>query len=326
MGCHPEKLIRGVILDTSRRYISADSIKEVIDEITLAKGNYLQLHFSDSEGYSIYSEILGQTSNQMNDRYLTKQEVTEILKYANDRNIMIIPDFDVPSHSKGWLNLVKNKYGDPTYTTIVSDFDDNLVDYFGNEKAIAFVKELLNEITALFEQPMFSGKQIFSIGADEVSGTNNFQNDYINFVNAIAEHLKGKGYKTRMWNDSVNEEGIKLLDKDIEIVFWKQGYLPASRFVDEGFSIHNSNYNILTYGPSIDGTANNALSEQISYMKNIYDKDVFYYTDNPYFKVDTKTSLKGTAYTFWDERGYELTDNQLLVQLKTLVRQYLMLI
>ena len=57
---------KGVTLDIARKHYSANSIKEIIKKISDYNGDYLQLHFSDNENYSIYSKVLKQESDKSN--------------------------------------------------------------------------------------------------------------------------------------------------------------------------------------------------------------------------------------------------------------------
>lgn len=319
------QLISGVILDTSRRHVSLMFLMRIIDEIQTGGGDYLQLHFSDTEGYRLFSEILGQTSTKTNDQYLTKSEILELIIYANDRDVMIIPDFDVPSHSKRWLNLVKERFDEKFYKSIVSDFDDNLVDYFDNPNAATLVKHLIEEIAALFKQDKYKGQLIFSIGGDEVPGTINFQDEYIRFMNTVSNYVEQCGYKPRMWNDSLTEIGLHALNSNVEIVYWQESALTPEVFISNNRTLHNSNFYTLVYSPSNDNINTEAITEQINYVKAFHKSSVFCYKDNPYREVNTQDVLKGTAYTFWTERGIELTDEQLLAQILPLIKNYLII-
>ncbi|WNM50764.1 hypothetical protein Alsa2_CDS0150 [Staphylococcus phage Alsa_2] len=180
------KLGKGIIFDISRRFTNLATLKTIVDEISANKGDYLQLHFSDNQGYSIHSEILGQNGTTSNDKYLTKKEIMELIDYANGKDVMIVPDFDVPSHSQGWLDSLKVNNPD-LYSNVVSDYDVSLADYYGNDTASNFVESLIEEITTMFYQPKYGDRLVFSIGADEVPGVDEAQIDYVNFVNRMAK-------------------------------------------------------------------------------------------------------------------------------------------
>ncbi|TGS21738.1 glycosyl hydrolase family 20, partial [Mesorhizobium sp. M2D.F.Ca.ET.185.01.1.1] len=93
-------------IDIARKYYSKDSLKKIVQQISEYNGSYLQLHFSDNENYTINSNYLDQTANKKNKYFLTKSELEELIKFANKKNIQVIPDIDLPSHSKGWLTLL----------------------------------------------------------------------------------------------------------------------------------------------------------------------------------------------------------------------------
>ncbi|PKE12755.1 hypothetical protein CW685_01740 [Macrococcoides caseolyticum] len=316
------KLNRGIIYDMSRRFTNLTTLKRIVDEIAINKGEYLQLHFSDTQGYRIHSDILGQNGTVTNDQYLTKKELIELIDYANNKNIMIIPDFDVPSHSKGWLDLLKIKNPE-LYPKVVSDYDPNLADYYGNENAATFIESLLEEITTLFYQSKFGEKLVFSIGADEVTGANVAQNDYVNFVNRMAKKVYDRGYLPRVWNDCFNSEGIKKLNDNVEVVYWQQGLSPVESFVDRNKTITNSNYYVLTFAPAAKNKPKSVIDSQINYITTNYLKNKFCERDNPYKVIDTRDNLKGTAFTFWNEKGIELTDSELLEQVLPIIKAYL---
>ena len=319
------KLGKGIIFDISRRFTNLATLKTIVDEISANKGDYLQLHFSDDQGYSIHSEILGQNGTTSNDKYLTKKEIMELIDYANGKNIMIVPDFDVPSHSQGWLDLLKAKNPD-LYTNVVSDYNIGLADYYGNDIAAKFIEDLIEEITTMFYQPKYGDRLVFSIGADEVPGVDVAQIDYVNFVNRMAKKVYERGYYPRVWNDCFTDDGIKILNDNIEVVYWQQGLSSAEKFIEENKMIVNSNYYILTYGPSSNGKAEGVIDEQIDYIRSTFAYNKFCEEENPYTVVNTKDNLKGTAFTFWNEDGNELTDEELLDQVIPIIKEYLTLV
>lgn len=319
------KLGKGIIFDISRRFTNLATLKTIVDEISANKGDYLQLHFSDDQGYSIHSEILGQNGTTSNDKYLTKKEIMELIDYANGKNVMIVPDFDVPSHSQGWLDLLKAKNPD-LYTNVVSDYDIGLADYYGNDIAAKFIEDLIEEITTMFYQPKYGDRLVFSIGADEVSGVDDAQIDYVNFVNRIAKKVYERGYYPRVWNDCFTDDGIKILNDNIEVVYWQQGLSSAEKFIEGNKMVVNSNYYLLTYGPSLNGKVEGVIDEQIDYIRSNFAYNKFCEEENPYTVVNTKDNLKGTAFTFWNEDGNELTDEELLEQVIPIIKAYFTLV
>ncbi|KAA1040333.1 family 20 glycosylhydrolase [Macrococcus equipercicus] len=307
----------GVVIDCARRYCSVDVLTAVIDELAAGKGDFLQLHFSDNEGYGIASDYLALNSGETNPDYLTQQEVTGLIHYANDRNIQVIPDFDVPAHSKYWLERHQELY--PQHV-IQTDFDETVVDYFGNEAAVAAVKQMIDDITALFQQ---RGLQRLVIGADEVPGSGSYQQDYIHFINTIADYVTEQGYTPAIWNDGVTTDGLKSLAPNVEILYWQQPEqgLTADEFLSSQRAVYNYNFYTAAFLPNVQ-RSEQAVHEQASYIKNHHRLTRFCHHDDPYHAA-AASNIAGSAMTFWNEEAAGLSDEELLLQLVPLIRAFL---
>ncbi|TDM05280.1 family 20 glycosylhydrolase [Macrococcus lamae] len=318
MPDHSYKLQQGVMIDCARRYYSVDILKKIIDEIAAGSGDFIQLHFSDNEGYRITSDYLEQALNVPNTDYLTAAELNELITYANSINVQVIPDFDVPGHSKYWMNRFHELHPE---ITICSDFDNSLVDFFNNESALLAVRNMIEEITELFYQPKFQQKIV--IGGDEVPGSGNYQKEYIQFINTVANYTVSKGYTPVIWNDSVNYDGIQLLHRDIEILYWQQpeNGLAVTDFSVQGYSVYNYNFYTLAFLPDSKHNAD-AINEQSEYIKNNYEVNSFCYNGDPYKKVESD-NIAGSAITFWGEQAGGMSNEQLLNQILPLIRAYL---
>ena len=116
----PEYEYRGSHLDVTRHFFSVEDVKRYIDNMAQYKMNKLHLHLSDDQGWRLelkgemYGESLSklntigaQTSTSINGikaGQYTQEDYKELVKYAADRYIEIIPEFDMPGHS--WAALV----------------------------------------------------------------------------------------------------------------------------------------------------------------------------------------------------------------------------
>lgn len=311
------QLQRGIVIDCARRYCSLSSLKAVIDEIPHHSGNFLQLHFSDNEGYGIASQVIGLTEDGPNVSYLTRHELREFIDYATDRMIQVIPDFDVPAHSKYWIERYQQCYPEETIQT---DFDETVVDYFGSESAGQAVQQMIDEIASFFRQPQF--KQRMVIGADEVPGSRTNQAAYISFINRTADYVQRQGFRPAIWNDGVTNEGIDMLDDSIDILYWQQPEdgIEVEAFTERGRAVYNYNFYTATFLPRY-GYDDDAIKEQTAYMTTHHQLDVFCYHNNPYTKVIT-TEIIGDAMTFWNEEAASLTDEAWLKQVLPLVRAF----
>mmetsp|Transcript_13172 Transcript_13172/g.26852 ORF Transcript_13172/g.26852 Transcript_13172/m.26852 type:complete len:529 (-) Transcript_13172:49-1635(-) len=156
---------RGFMIDTGRRFVPLDLIKLNLDAMFLSRLNVLHLHFADWCRYAIESEAFpALTSNLVGDQagFYTKAEVTEMITYANDRGIRVVPEVDLPGHSTWGLPLMET--GDLKYCTSghpFSLFDDS------DNVTVTTLSAIISEVAELF-----GPEQLFHIGADETATLN----------------------------------------------------------------------------------------------------------------------------------------------------------
>ena len=95
---------RGLLIDVSRHWEPAEIIKRNLDAMAAAKMNVLHWHLSDDQGFRVESRRFPKLHRVASEgNYYTQQEVREIIDYARDRGIRIIPEFDMPGHTTAWL-------------------------------------------------------------------------------------------------------------------------------------------------------------------------------------------------------------------------------
>ena len=107
----PEYAYRGAMLDVARHFFRSEDVKRFIDFLAAYKMNALHLHLSDDQGWRIeikswpkLTEIGGSTEVGGGEGgFYTQEQYTEIVKYALERNITIIPEIDMPGHTNAAL-------------------------------------------------------------------------------------------------------------------------------------------------------------------------------------------------------------------------------
>lgn len=300
---HENNFKKGVVLDIARKDYTKQSIKAIIRDVAQHNGHYVQLHFSDNENYAIESQYL------KNHKYnLSKRDVKELAIYANDKNVMLVPDFDIPGHSRYFINHVK------TSQMIKTNYDDDVIDFYNSKAATTVTDRQIKEIAHLFKQPDIKNQR-FHIGADEISGSHSHQKDLIQFINHKQNLLKDLNYQASIWNDSITTKGLHQLNKNIIIFYWQQnGAASAQKISDAGFELYNCNLYSLAFMPHAR-VMKNTLKEQSQYMSkrrlNEFNED-----HNVYRQRDIKTS--GVAYTYWSEKAHHTSQRNLLTQIKHL--------
>jgi hexosaminidase len=193
---------RGLMIDGSRHFMPVDVIKRNIDALSAVKMNVFHWHLSDDQGFRVECKALPKLNTLASDGlYYTQEEVKNIIKYANDRGIRVIPEFDIPGHSTSWLTAypelasapgpysIERNWGvfDPTFNPTI-------------EATYEFFDKFFAEMCALFND------EYMHIGGDENSGkqwNNNAE---------IQAFMKAKGIKDNHQLQSYfNQRILKIL-------------------------------------------------------------------------------------------------------------------
>ena len=178
---HPSFEYRGFLVDVGRHYFSVDYLKEIIDMLAMHNINYFHWHLTEDQGWRIEikkypnltkigshrrATMLGWDvegdDNTPVDGFYTQEEAKEIVRYAAERFITVIPEIDLPGHmlaalaSYPELGCTGGPYEIPVRFGV---FEDVLCG--GNDKALQFAKDVLEEIMDIFPS------EYIHIGGDE---------------------------------------------------------------------------------------------------------------------------------------------------------------
>jgi hexosaminidase len=157
---------RGLMIDSARHFIPMDVLKRNIDGMEAVKMNVFHWHLSENQGFRVESKKFPKLHEMGSDGlYYSQEEVREVIEYARDRGIRVVPEFDVPGHSTAWL------VGYPEFASGPGPYEierrwgifDPAFDPT-NEKTYKFLNELFGEMAKLFPD------HFFHVGGDEVNG------------------------------------------------------------------------------------------------------------------------------------------------------------
>ena len=197
----PRFAYRGAMLDVSRHFHSVDTIKAYLDQIALYKMNYLHVHLSDDQGWRIVIDSWPQLavhggSTQVGGGpggYYTKAQYLDIVGYAAQRYITIVPEIDMPGHTNAALSsyaeLNCNGQAPPLYTGTNVGFSTLCT---SKEVVYTFVNDVLSELAALTPGPYLH------VGGDEASATSAAQ--YATFMNRVQPLVTAKGKTVMGWH------------------------------------------------------------------------------------------------------------------------------
>jgi hexosaminidase len=162
---HPRFPWRGLSFDVSRHFIPVDGIKRTVDGLAMVKMNVFHWHLSDDQGFRIESKKYPRLQEKgSNGQFYTQAEVRDIITYARDRGVRVVPEFDMPGHATSWF---------PGYPSLASGTGPyQVVNETGvllatmdptKESTYKFLDGFIGEMAKLFPDAYFH------IGGDEVS-------------------------------------------------------------------------------------------------------------------------------------------------------------
>ncbi|MBU3743885.1 MAG: beta-hexosaminidase, partial [Sediminibacterium sp.] len=179
---------RGLLISQPYHFMPMDVIKRTLDAMAAVKMNVLHFYISDDQGYRIESKVYPRLHQLASDgQYFTHAQVKEMIDYAHQRGIRVIPEIDLPGHSTAIL------YAYPYLAAVKRDY--TLQDHWGvfdpvidptKERTYTFLDSLLTEVASLFPDAYFH------IGGDENTGRDWQHNP------AIVQFMKDKGFTSNL--------------------------------------------------------------------------------------------------------------------------------
>ena len=302
-----EKLAKKKIvsIDAGRKYFSPEQLKEIIDK---AKHyGYTDLHLLvGNDGLRFMLDDMSITANgknyasddvkraiekgtndyynDPNGNHLTENQMTDLINYAKDKGIGLIPTVNSPGHMDAILNAMKELgIQNPNFSYFGKE-SARTVD-LDNEQAVAFTKALIDKYAAYFAKKT----KIFNIGLDEYANdatnakgwtvlqTKGKYSKFITYANDLAHIVKSHDLKPMAFNDGIyynSDTSFGTFDKDIIVSMWTGGWggydIASSKLlVEKGHQILNTNdawYYVL--GRNADGQGWYNLDQGLNGIKN----------------------------------------------------------
>jgi hexosaminidase len=155
---------RGLLIDVGRHYIPPDVLKRNLDGMAAVKMNVLHLHLSDDEGFRVESRQFPKLHQMGSDGlFYTQAEIHDLVAYARERGIRIMPEFDIPAHSRSWFVGYPELASTPGTYKIEPGGVYTVMDPT-RESTYKFLDKFIAEMAKLFPDAYFH------IGGDEVNG------------------------------------------------------------------------------------------------------------------------------------------------------------
>lgn len=156
---------RGLMIDVSRHFMPVDVIKRNINGMAAVKLNTLHLHLSDDEGFRVESKTHPKLQELASDGlFFTQNQIRDIVAYAHERGIRVVPEFDVPAHALSWLIAYPEFSSSPMPPRLARDMTDHERPVL--DPTLESTYKLLDKVFGEMA-PLFPDKY-FHIGGDEV--------------------------------------------------------------------------------------------------------------------------------------------------------------
>jgi hexosaminidase len=157
---------RGLMIDSARHFTPLEVIRRNLDGMEAVKMNVFHWHLSDNQGFRVESKKFPKLQELGSDGlYYTQDEIRDVIAYARDRGIRVVPEFDMPGHSTAWF------VGYPELASAPGPYEierrwgvfDPAMDPT-KESTYKFLDEFIGEMAKLFPD------EFFHVGGDEVNG------------------------------------------------------------------------------------------------------------------------------------------------------------
>ncbi len=241
---------RGTLIDVSRHFIPIEVLKRNLDGMAAVKMNVLHWHLSDDQGFraesKVFPKLTGMGSDEM---FYTQAEIRDLITYAHDRGIRVVPEFDMPGHSRSWVIGYPELASGPGPFTL--EDGDPILDPT-REETYKFLEKFIGEMAKVFPD------SYFHIGGDEVDGKQWNANPKIQefihahgmknnqdlqaYFNQRLEKILTKNHKTMVgWDEILHPD----LPKTIVVQSWR-GQQSLATAAQQGYR------GLLSYGYYLD--------------------------------------------------------------------------
>lgn len=222
---------RGLMLDVCRHWMPREVVLRTLDAMELTKMNVLHLHLSEDQGFRVESKRFPRLHEVgPNGKYYTQEDIRLIVQEAHNRGIRVVPEFDLPGHSKSWqiayprlsASSAPQQFGSYKGITFTAPVNP------AREYTYEFMDAFIEEMAGLFPDPYFH------IGGDEVNPRAWLENDSIvQFMqeNDLEDAHALQTYFINRMNDLITRHGKTMigweevyqpgLDPDVVIQSWK---------------------------------------------------------------------------------------------------------
>lgn len=316
----PDFKYRSVMLDLARFWHPMETIKETIDLLWLYKVKYLHLHLSDNKRFTFPLEDFPELKSfdeKGSREFYTIEELKELVEYAKQRGITIIPEIDLPGHSTQLWSKYPETFG--SIDPITKKAKHLYVVNIAKEATYLACEKIINKLSEVFyTSPYihFGGDEVYLEAIKSVPEyksyckKNNLElalkgdvNElFCHFINRMDAMVKATGKKSLIWEGFHGTgAGKETISKDITVIVWNTTYNKPDNLVTNGYNIVNAAW-IPWY---MVGAMNLAPSTENAYK---WDPQKWGHWDDKIhdIKIEPNQSTLGAQICFWEQNHYKV--------------------
>lgn len=243
---------RGWMIDVARQAHSIETLKQAVQLCRLYKVRYLHLHLNDDQGWTFPSTAYPQlgTQNYHGIPRYPLDELKELVRFADERGVTIVPELETPGHAGAVLRTMPE-----VFDSLDEDGNSRRINVMnmGNEKMYEVLDVIVGEIAEVFASSPY-----IHIGCDEVwlervdktpeakeymerHGLGGGYEMYLYHIIRMNEKVKARGKQTIVWEGFHNDgsDNVKI-PKDIIVMPFENRENPASNLVRNGYRVINT--------------------------------------------------------------------------------------
>lgn len=150
----PQLAWRGFMLDSSRHFMPVEFIKQMLDAMAVHKLNTFHWHLTDDQGWRLqilkYPRLTEVGSLGVSSGFYTQDQVREIVRYAAERFITVVPEIDLPGHAQAAIAAYPQLGTEGPVPQVSRDWGVHDYLFNADESTFAFLEDVLSEVIALF--------------------------------------------------------------------------------------------------------------------------------------------------------------------------------
>lgn len=233
---------RALMLDPARHFLPVEDVKFFIDQMARYKYNVLQLHLTDDQGWRMQIKSQPQLASQ---KHYTHEDLREIIAYAQERHVQIIPEIDVPGHTVAILAAYPElacKHQRQTKMEVGTT--TNMMLCASQDRVYEVMADVVREVAEVFPSPYFH------LGGDEAAVPKNWAECddckemmkrlnftkptqlMIPFFDKVLNEVRNAGKKPILWCELNNmwppaDDYLFPYPKDVTLVTWRNALTPT---------------------------------------------------------------------------------------------------